>query len=256
MNEPEPQQRQDNVDADPFLPAAAESAFRWLRGLPPPASGAEDGSSELAVLRETLTGIPGLANEPARIEATYRLAIVAAELESECEAMRALLDAFEKSGSEEQRRAAQYGLGSAGAAAVPSLLRMVSTDRLQLERQMPMHLQQCEADGATELTQAALNRLCKLTHALGEAAEVPTAEIVAEVQRVVETASLVAKVHAEKRCVAEARRLLTVAATALRCVGGWAVQRDDAELCATLGQLLVAQVNSGSGSEREAQAKA
>ena len=141
-------------------------------------------------------------------------------------------------------------------AAVPQLTQLIAARRQHLERQMPLHLQACEADGATQLVRSWVRQLCKLTHALGEAAETPSTEHALTIQGIADIASYVGGVHTDEAVEWEARRLRTVAMTALGCLGGRAVQRDDAELCALLAEQLVACVNSGSGDERAAQARA
>jgi hypothetical protein len=103
--------------------AAAEAVFRWLAGTTASAAAAGGKLDDLRVaLRQ-----PGVEAEPQRIDAAYRLGMLAAAAAEDSDsdsdsdsaasaaaaAVGALTDAFE-SGKEATRRAAQYGLAAAG----------------------------------------------------------------------------------------------------------------------------------------------
>eukprot|EP01043_Picozoa_sp_COSAG02_P047504 COSAG02_NODE_4562_length_5215_cov_2.705043_2_plen_284_part_00 len=170
--------------------------------------------------------------------------------------VQVLAGVFE-SGAEASRRAAQYGLAAAGLVAVPDLSRMIAARLQHIERQMPLHLQACEADGAATLVRSWLAQLCKLTYSLGEAAAAaPTAEIANQIQQVADEAAQVNWVHSDDAVCSEARRLCTVSMNALGCLGARAVQQDNAELSSLVAHLLVECVNGGTGDERAAQARA
>lgn len=249
--------------AEPPLPSAAAATLQWLRG--PAVSEASAPIDDAPVANATLehqletaqTELcrPGVEFEPSRIEAAYRLGSLASD-GCEAKAVQVLAGVFE-SGAEASRRAAQYGLAAAGLVAVPHLSRLIAARLQHLKRQMPLHLQACEADGATTLVRSWLAQLCKLTHSLGEAAAAaPTREIASQIWQVADEADLVSGVHSDGGVCSEARRLRTVSMTALGCLGARAVQQDNAELSSLLAQFLVECVNGGTGDERAAQARA
>lgn len=247
------------------LPSAAVATLRWLRGpVIEPTTAVDNPAVNVTLERQLETAkeelcTPGVEFEPNRIELAYSLGLQAADLGSTngsgAKAVQVLVDAFE-SGVEASRRAAQYGLIAAGIVAVPHLTRLIAERLQHLKRQMPLHLQECETDGATTLVRSWLGQLCKLTHSLGEAAAAPTMEVVNQIRQVADEAERISGVHGDGAVCSEARRLRTVSMTALGCLGARAVQKDNAELSALLAQILVECINGGSGDERAAQARA
>eukprot|EP01043_Picozoa_sp_COSAG02_P014883 COSAG02_NODE_621_length_19442_cov_39.261166_11_plen_680_part_00 len=250
------------------LPPAAMDTVKWLAGLNSTAAPPMDESAATAsgALEDKLVAakhdlsLPGVAAEPIRIDAAYNLGLLASDTGSGdgsgAEAVQILADVFD-SGTEASRRASQYGLAAAGLAAVPQLCRLITTRLQHLKRQIPLHLQACEADGATELVRSWLSQLNKLTHSLGEAAAAaPCETVVHQIQCVADEASYVVRVHTDNDVCAEARRVCTVSMTAFGCIGARAVQQDDVRLCSLLARILVTHVNSGNHDERAAQARA
>lgn len=148
--------------------------YRWLRGLPPlPETTTATANGEL--LATLMTKLTTGETEPVRVGAAYQLAELArgTNRENSVTAVRVLCDALYSGmtrrglngihgSAEHLMRAASYGLGAAGPAAVSSLLSILS----QIDW--------------TDGSQAACAR--RILHALGDATERPSEEDVAAVE--------------------------------------------------------------------------